>query len=157
IGRVREPSIEAAVVIFPGALGDLLLALPALRVLRARHATARVTAVVAEPLRALVAHAGVADETAALDGAATAALFGGDARAPAGLAHRPGVYSWLGADDAESRARVAARARPAHFRRVERGAATTHASVAYVRAIAESTTVRTLAKSGRLAAPPSLA
>jgi ADP-heptose:LPS heptosyltransferase len=157
IGRVREPSIEAAVVIFPGALGDLLLALPALRVLRARHAAARLTVVVTEPLRALVGHAGVADETATLDGAATAALFGGGAPAPAWLADRPVVYSWLGADDAEFRARVAACARTAHFRRVERGAATTHASVAYVRAVGQPTTVRSLAASGPLAAPRSVA
>ena len=38
---VRGESIERVVVVFPGALGDLLLALPALRLVRARHAEAR--------------------------------------------------------------------------------------------------------------------
>src|SRR5438876_12432624 len=78
IDGVRGESIERVVLVFPGALGDLLLALPALRALRARHAGARVTAVVSQPLRVLVELAGVADATAALEGADAAALFGGE-------------------------------------------------------------------------------
>src|SRR5207249_2904287 len=112
IDGVRGESIERVVLVFPGALGDLLLALPALRALRARHAGARVTAVVSQPLRALVELAGVADATAALEGADAAALFGGE-RWPSWLDGRPFVYSWLGGGDDEVRARVAAAARGA--------------------------------------------
>src|SRR5207247_2017216 len=118
----------------PVALGHLLLALPALRALRAGHAGARVTAVVSQPLRALVELTGVADATAALEGADAAALFGGE-RWPSWLDGRPFVYSWLGGGDDEVRARVAAAARGARFFGVERGRAVTHAAVAYARAV----------------------
>jgi heptosyltransferase-3 len=141
---VRDESIEHAVVIFPGALGDLLLALPALRALRARHAPAAVTLVVQQRLRTLAALAGVADATVALESAETAALFAGEAL-PSWLTARPVVYSWLGAEDDGVRARVTAAARSAHFLRVERGPGTTHAAVAYARAVGTSASRRALA------------
>src|SRR5205823_10925213 len=97
-GGVAEESIQSLVVIFPGALGDFLLALPALRALRARHAGARSTFVVQSSLTALVALAGVADAVVSVDGAETVGLFSGD-RTPAWLVDRPRVYSWLGMDD----------------------------------------------------------
>src|SRR5204862_300548 len=106
IDGVRGESTERVVLVFPGALGDLLLALPALRALRARHAGARVTAVVNQPLRALVELAGVADETAALEGADAALLFGGE-RLPRWLGGRPFIYSWLGGGDDAVRPRCA--------------------------------------------------
>jgi len=132
---VRGESIERVVLVFPGALGDLLLALPALRALRARHAGARVTAVVNQPLRALVELAGVADETTALEGADAALLFGGE-RLPRWLEGRPFVYSWLG---------------------VERGGSATHAAVAYARAVGAPTAADALAAAARLVPPPSSA
>ena len=146
---MRGESIERVVLVFPGALGDLLLALPALRALRARHAGARVTAVVSQPLRALVELAGVADATAALEGADAAALFGGE-RWPSWLDGRPFVYSWLGGGDDEVRARVAAAARGARFFGVERGRAVTHAAVAYARAVGAPTDADALAAAARL-------
>src|SRR5439155_481134 len=149
IDGVRGESIERVVLVFPGALGDLLLALPALRALRARHAGARVTAVVSQPLRALVELAGVADATAALEGADAAALFGGE-RWPSWLDGRPFVYSWLGGGDDEVRARVAAAARGARFFGVERGRAVTHAAVAYARAVGAPTDADALAAAARL-------
>jgi len=121
-------------MIFPGALGDLLLALPALRALRTRHHGAHATAVVNAGLRDIASVAGVADATVALESAETAALFA-DGGTPRWLGGRPHVYSWLGADDAAVRARVAAMARSAHFFRVERGPGTTHAAVVYARAV----------------------
>src|SRR5690348_3174963 len=130
-GGVAGESIESVVVIFPGALGDFLLALPALRALRARHAAARATFVVQPSLAALVGLAGVADAVASVDGAETAGLFSGD-RTPAWLADRPRVYSWLGADDAEMRGRIA---RGARFFRTERRDGPVHAAVAYARAL----------------------
>src|SRR5262249_26717673 len=105
IGGVRKGSIERIVVVFPGALGDLLLALPALRQLRVRHAAANLVLVVNDPLRALAAHAGVADATASLSSADAAGLFGAE-RLPPWLAGRPFVYSWLGAGSEELRARL---------------------------------------------------
>src|SRR5207249_3567415 len=74
---VRRESIERVAVIFPGALGDFLLALPALRALRARDAKARLTVVVGASLVALARLAGIADEVASLDAASSAWLFGG--------------------------------------------------------------------------------
>jgi len=153
---VSEESIESVVLIFPGALGDLLLALPALRALRARHPAARVTAVVNEALRGLVAATGIADRTAALESADAAALFGGE-RLPTWLAGRPSVYSWLAADDAGVRARVAGAVRSARFIRVERGPGTTHAAVAYARAVEASAEADALAAAATLVVPVSAA
>jgi hypothetical protein len=149
---VREQSIQRAVVIFPGALGDLLLALPALRALRARHAS--VTLVVNAWLCALGGLAGVADETVALDGAAAAGLFAGDALPP-WLAGGPAVFSWLGAGDDALRTRVAAAAGSARIFRVERGSGLGHAAAAYARAVGARATPRALAAAAALAPPPS--
>jgi heptosyltransferase III len=154
IDRVRGESIESVVVIFPGALGDLLLALPALRALRARHAGTPCTFVVGEALRGIVALAGIADATAALESADAAALFGGT-RLPTWLSHRPFVYSWLGADDVDVRARVAAAVRTARFFRVERGDGATHAAVAYARVVGAPVGPRALATAATLAPPAS--
>ncbi len=153
---MRGESIECVVVVFPGALGDLLLALPALRALRARHAGARVTAVVNQPLRGLVEVAGVADVTAPLDGAAAALLFGGE-ELPPWLAGRPFVYSWLGGGDDEMRARVGAAAGGARFFAVERGPSPTHAAVAYARAVRAPGGPGVLATAARLRPPSSSA
>jgi ADP-heptose:LPS heptosyltransferase len=149
---VSGESIQSVVLIFPGALGDLLLALPALRALRARHRGARVTAVVTDALRGLVAATQIADDTAALESADGAALFGGERR-PSWLAGRPIVYSWLGADDPDAHARVAAAARSARFFKVERGPGTTHAAVAYARAVHAAVEPGALAAAATLAPP----
>src|SRR5262249_14892962 len=86
IGGVRDESIERVVVVFPGALGDLLLALPALRLLRARHAAAHLVLVVNDPLRSLAARAGLADATAGLSRAPTPGPLGAGRLPP----RRPG-------------------------------------------------------------------
>jgi ADP-heptose:LPS heptosyltransferase len=131
---VRGESIERIVVIFPGALGDLLLALPALRLLRARHAGARSTLVVAGWLTALAALLDVADEVASLDGREGARLFAGD-DLPSWLADRPTLYSWLGSSDAALRARLGRGTRAAFFHRVEQGPGERHVAAEYVRAL----------------------
>ena len=151
---MRDESIERIVVVFPGALGDFLLALPALRTLRKRHATAHLVLVVNDPLRSLAARAEVADATASLSAADTAGLFGAD-RVPAWLEGRPAVYSWLGAGTGEVRARVSAAARGACFFRVERGDGTMHAAAAYARALGAPTGAGALAAACRLTLAPS--
>jgi len=155
---VRDESIqrhrERVVVVFPGALGDWLLALPALRAIRARHVGAPCTMVVNERLRALAVVAGVADETVNVDGAETAALFGGGPL-PAWLTGQPIVYSWLGADDADLRRRVARAARRASFFRVERGPAPLHAAAAYARAVGVPALLHALEARAEIVPPPS--
>jgi ADP-heptose:LPS heptosyltransferase len=151
---VRKQSIERLVVIFPGALGDWLLALPALRALRARFASARATIVIGESLRALAALSGTADETASLDAADATGLFAGEVL-PRWLAGRPVVYSWIGAADPDLRRRLAAVAAEARFFRIERGPDSVHAAAAYARALGTASSARVLAVAGRLAPPPS--
>jgi len=130
---VRGESIERVVIVFPGALGDLLLALPALRLVRARHAEARLTLVVASPLLALAGLVGIADEVANVDAADAAGFFGGEL--PRWLAGGPTLYSWLGSGDATLSARLARVTRAAYFHRVERGPGERHVSSEYVRAL----------------------
>jgi len=121
-------------VLFPGALGDLLLALPALRLLRARHAAARLTLVVAGPLVGLARLVEVADDVASLDGADAAGLFGGE-HLPSWLAERPTLYAWLGSGDPALRARVGRVTRAAHFYRVEQGPGERHVASEYIRVL----------------------
>jgi heptosyltransferase-3 len=128
---VNAGSIRGLVLIFPGALGDLLLALPTLRALRARHA-GPATLVVPEPLRALAGLTGVANRVASLDDASSAWLFGGDTLPP-WLEGRPSVHSWLGTRT-DLRDRLASVAASVTLLRVERGPGTVHAADAYARA-----------------------
>src|SRR5437016_14439012 len=107
--------------------------MPALRALRPSHTGARVTIVVSQPLVGLAAVAAVADEVASLDASASAWLFGASEQ-PRWLVGRPTVYSWLGATDAEMRARIGAVARGASFFTVERGDGPRHPAAAYARA-----------------------
>ena len=151
---MNEGSNPRVVLLFPGALGDFLLALPALRALRSRHAGVHATLVVAGWLRALAGHAGVADACASLDDADTAGLFAGT-RVPGWLADRPLVHSWLGRDDPGFRARLGALASRAEVHGVERGAGPEHAAVAYARAVGLGASLTELAAGARLRRPPS--
>ena len=117
--------------IFPGALGDLLLALPTLRALRDRHA-GPTTLVVPEPLRGLAGLTGVADRVASLDDASSAWLFGGETL-PTWLEGRPAVYTWLGVRD-DLRDRLASVAASVTLLHVERGPGDMHAAGAYAHA-----------------------
>ena len=147
-------SIERVTLIFPGALGDFLLALPALRALRARHARARLTAVVNAPLVSLARLAAIGDEVASLDAAWSVWLFGGSVPPP-WVAGRPTIYSWLGSGDPGTRARLTQAARAAHFFAIERGAGSEHAAVAYAQAVGAPAGFAELGKAGRLCPPPS--
>jgi ADP-heptose:LPS heptosyltransferase len=131
---VRGESIERVAVVFPGALGDLLLALPALRLVRARHAGAHLTLVVNGSLVSLASLVDVADAVASLDDRDGARLFGGD-ELPTWLAGQPTLYSWIGSGDAALRARLSGATRSAHFHRVEQGPGERHVAAEYIRAL----------------------
>lgn len=151
---MNDGSISREVVLFPGALGDLLLALPALRMLRRRQAATGFTLAVAGWLRALAPVTGVADAYASLDDADTAGLFGGT-RVPAWFGRRPRVHAWLGARDPAVRARIAALAAAAEFFTIERGNGAGHAAFAYVRQLGLHVAPDELAALARVAPPPS--
>jgi ADP-heptose:LPS heptosyltransferase len=87
-------------VIHPGALGDVLQAVPALRALRG-DASGRHVSLAAQPrLARLLAGAGVVDEALSFDALGLSALFAEDPLPPA-LAERLGgfdaIVSWFGA------------------------------------------------------------
>ena len=151
---MRGQSIRDRVtILFPGALGDVLLALPALRALRARHAAARLTVLVSERLRSLIALAGCADDVASLDGAELARVLAGGARPP-WLAPGAVVYSWFGVSDETVRTAIAAGAASASFFRVERGPGDLHAAAAYARAVRAPEDVPALTAAGRIVPSP---
>jgi len=140
--------------VFPGALGDFLLALPAFRLLRARRPAGRWTFVVGEGLRALPMLAGVADETASVDGPELArVLAGGDV--PSWLGADVELHAWLGTRDPDVRHRLATCVRSAHFFRVQRGPGDVHAAVGYGRALGVAVDGDALAAAARIAPPPS--
>ena len=117
-------------MLFPGALGDLVLAMPALAGLRARHADAHLTLVVSGWLGGLAATSGVADAMASLDDADAAGLFGGT-RLPAWMGRRPILYSWIGTRAPDVASRLRALAAEAHLFTIPRGDGPEHAAAVY--------------------------
>jgi heptosyltransferase-3 len=87
-------------VIHPGALGDVLQAVPALRALRGDAGDGRVCLAAQPRLAQLLAGAGVVDEARSFDALGLSALFADDPVPPA-LAARLGgfdaIVSWFGA------------------------------------------------------------
>ncbi len=146
---MSEGSIQSLVLIFPGALGDFLLALPTLRVLARRTAAASKTLVVPEPLRALARMAGVAERVASLDDAAGAWLFGGSTL-PWWLEGRPAVLAWLGTGHPSLRERLATVAEPVRLFAVERGPGVVHAAMSYAAAAGVPAVRQVLAADARL-------
>ena len=126
-----EGSNPHVVVLFPGALGDLLLAMPAIAGIRARHGRAHVTLVVSGWLCALAAVSGIAHAVASLDDADTAGLFGGT-RLPTWMESRPILYSWIGTRDPDVAARLRLLAAEAHLFAVVRGDGPEHAGTVYL-------------------------
>jgi hypothetical protein len=127
-----EEASNRVVAIFPGALGDLVLAMPALRRLRARHPGAHLTLAVNGWLRDLAIVSGVADVTASLDDADAVGLFGG-ARMPSWLGERPHVIAWIGTRDPAVRAGLEALSSGVELFAVVRDDGPEHASEVYAR------------------------
>jgi len=149
------------VVLFAGALGDFLLAVPALRLLRRRHAGRPLTLAVREPLVPLGARMGSADRTVRLDDVAMARFLGGGT-APPWWPEGPRLYGWFGADDPSIRGRLGAAAASAEFFRVVRGDGAGHAALEYLHGIgerrswAEVVTLAALDRRPGAASPPTL-
>jgi heptosyltransferase III len=99
--------VSGALAVHPGALGDVLLAIPALRALRERHSTVRLAA---QPRIAdLLSSLGVVDEACAVDRLGFDALFVDDG-ARARLFGADRVVCWMGAGDAAFTRRLSAQA-----------------------------------------------
>ena len=97
---MTAPAPCRVLVVHPGALGDVLQAVPALRALAALDGGARVSLAAQPRLAALLAGAGVVDEGLSFDSLGLEALFA-DAPVPVALADRlagfHAVVSWFGA------------------------------------------------------------
>ncbi len=98
-------------IIHPGALGDVLQAVPALRRLRAGAPGARLVFAGQPRIGAVLVALGAVDEARGFDGLGLEALFA-DAPAPGALAELLGrfarVVSWFGAREPDYRARLRA-------------------------------------------------
>lgn len=152
---MTEGSTQYTVVVFPGALGDFLLALPAIRHLAGQAATAAVTLVVSEPLRALAGFAVPHARIECLDGASSAWLFGGSTRPP-WLDGRPVLHAWIGLGDPTVARRLAEVTTRFVLYRVVREEGPDHAAVAYANAVGlPARDPYELAPAGRLAVPGS--
>ena len=97
----------ATLAIHPGALGDVLLAIPALRALRAGGA--RLTLAAQPRIAALVAALGEADAAQDFDALGLGALFAGEGEARLPPVGR--IVSWFGARDLDFARRLAATGR----------------------------------------------
>jgi ADP-heptose:LPS heptosyltransferase len=103
---VTTVAVRGALAVHPGALGDVLLAIPALRALRARHGA--VTLATRAHLAELVATLGEADAVRDFESLRLDALFSGDGAAE--LPEVEHVVSWFGARDPEFVRRLKAQA-----------------------------------------------
>ena len=101
--------MRGALAIHPGALGDVLLAVPALRALRTRHGA--VTLAAQRHIAALVAALGEAEVARDFDALRLETLFAGAGEAELPATER--VVCWFGARDVEFTRRLRAQARDA--------------------------------------------
>lgn len=99
-------AVRGALAVHPGALGDVLLAIPALRVLRARHGA--VTLAARAHIAALVAALGEADAVRDFETLRLDALFAGEGAAA--LPDVEHVVCWFGARDLDFGRRLRAQA-----------------------------------------------
>ncbi len=140
-------------LLFPGALGDLVLALPTLRRVRALDADVRAVLAVARHLVPIARAAALADRVEAVDGTELATTLGGGP-APPWWGHAARLHAWLGQGDPAVRAALARHAGEATFLRVVRGDGPIHAADAYARGVDWRPTWPELVAGAALARPP---
>jgi heptosyltransferase-3 len=131
---VSAGSNQTVVVLFPGAMGDIVLVLPTLRRLRAVHAGARLVVAVDRRLAPLIGATGLADRVAVVDGPEIARTLGGGP-APEWWRRAGYLYSWLGGRDPDGRRALARHADRAAFSHVVRGDGPMHAALEYAAAV----------------------
>ncbi len=133
--RSTAPRAARALVVFPGALGDLILLVPALAALRG--AGQRIELSVRRALADLARAILPGPQGPAADGAAVASFFGAalDPALAAWLRGAARVDAWLGPDDTVRRHVRALGVDDVRSHRVERGDGDVHATIAYARAL----------------------
>ena len=97
----RRTGLSGTLVLHPGALGDVLQAVPALLGLRRLHGGAPITLAAQPRIGRWLAEAGVVDAAASFDGFGLEALFAGEASPTlrSRLARFARVVSWFGSRD----------------------------------------------------------
>jgi len=94
-------AVASILVIHPGALGDVLLAIPALRVLRARHHAERLVLAAQSHLGRLLVELGEVDDARAFESLGLEALFveDGEAVSVSAVSRAARIVSWFGSRD----------------------------------------------------------
>lgn len=150
---VDAGSNQTVVALFPGALGDFMLALPTLRRLRRLHASCRMVLAVGRGLRELAVLAGAADVVVAIDGPDVARLLGGGAP-PAWWGRARHLHAWMGTRDPGVRGALARHAAHATFAAVVRGDGPRHAAAEYGCGVGWAASWEALVAGAALAAAP---
>src|SRR5260370_26298733 len=138
-GTQATRSVRRALVIFPGALGDLMCLMPALAAISRRHAGASVELMARFELARLVTGRSVVARAHSIDAREVGELFAdgtsGDARRLFGDFDR--IYSFFASDDARFRERLAAATDAEVSFHSFRPAGEGHVSEGYLSAIGE--------------------
>ncbi len=136
---MRSAEIRRVLVIFPGALGDLMCLMPALSAISRRHPGASVELMARFELARLVAGRSVVARAHSIDAREVGKLFSeqssGDARRFFGEFDR--IYSFFASDDARFRERLAAATDAEVSFHSFRPTGEGHVSEAYLRAVGE--------------------
>jgi ADP-heptose:LPS heptosyltransferase len=133
-------SIRRVLVIFPGALGDLMCILPAIAAIARRHPGASVELMARSELARLAAGRTVVARAHSIDAREVGALFTDDASDSARrfFADFDRIYSFFAADDSRFRAHLAAATDGEVTFHPFRPGGGGHVSAAYLRAIGEA-------------------
>src|SRR5260370_38583450 len=109
-GTQATRPIKRVLVIFPGALGDLMCLMPALAAISRRHAGASVELMARFELARLVAGRSVVARAHSIDAREVGALFTDEMakKAPGFFFDFDRIYSFFASDDARFRERLAA-------------------------------------------------
>jgi ADP-heptose:LPS heptosyltransferase len=140
---MRSAEIRRVLVIFPGALGDLMCLMPALATISRRHSGASIELMARFELGRLVVGRSVVARAYSIDAREVGALFGdetsGDARRFFGDFDR--IYSFFASDDARFRERLAAATDAEVSFHSFRPDGEGHVSEGYLRAIGEGASI----------------